>query len=132
MSFFTRQDESIHGDDIENLATISNNHTHFVEYPENNKNIYGNSKRKEYIKEVNKWLDQPDLYYLSRRQYCNQEKRKNESYNTEIDNTIYHSTILLSMYKEILEVIEKHNCELYNTKQFKEDFIHFMYTVSKL
>lgn len=131
MSFFTRKDESIHGDDIENLAIISNDHKHFVEYPENKKNIYGFSKRKEYLKHVNDWLDQPDLYYLSRLQ----EKRKNEGFNTDDineDNIIHHSTVLFSMYKEILDVIEKHNCEIYNTKQFKEDFIHYIYTVSKL
>jgi hypothetical protein len=128
MSFFRRQNDTIYGDEVDGLTTISKNHLPYVEEPYREDPLYFKSLRSTYVNKINNWLDKTDKDY-------NRTRRIDERNLELIDKTdfeIKHVTIIKKMFDELNSIISRSGFEIDDNKQFKEDFIHLIYTVSKL
>lgn len=140
MSYFKRNNETIYGDEIDGLTTLSIKHKPYYEEPYSDDPIYYKAQRRNYIENVNEWLDEPldrqteyDKRYnlVTKDEYC-----KNIIYETNqktiINDAVKHKRIIKQMFDRMNTIIQQSGFEINDNKQFKEDFIHFMYTLSKL
>lgn len=140
MSYFKRINETIYGDEIDGLTTISSKHKPYYEEPYTDDSIYYKAQRRNYIENVNSWLDEPlDSQTEYDKKYnlvTKDEYSKNIIYETNqktnINDTVRHKTVVKQMFDRMNTIIQQSGFEINDNKQFKEDFIHFMYTQSKL
>lgn len=140
MSYFKRNNETIYGDEIDGLTTLSTKHKPYYEEPYADDPIYYKTQRSNYINNVNEWLDEPldsqkeyDKRYnlVTRDEYS--KNIVHESFQkTGINDSIKNKTVVKEMFDKMNIIIQQSGFEINDNKQFKEDFIHFMYTLSKL
>jgi hypothetical protein len=105
------------------------------------------SKRNKYTTKINNWLNQPFLLsdgyqyedtngneIFPDLEYSQTHDIENISPDEFSENYDIHlkrnSSVCLFIYKEIMEAINESSYELIDEKQFKEDFIHYIYTIS--
>lgn len=117
MSYFDRNSH-LQDNDINGLKTISPKHMSYVGFKFDDDPIMCKTLRKQYIRHVNKWLESP--------LYSNDIEKKEE---TEL---LKNQTVAKRFFDEIVEAIEREEFEIIDYKQFKEDVICFLYTLSEL
>tara|TARA_Y100000780_G_scaffold220301_1_gene227531 strand:+ start:2528 stop:2875 length:348 start_codon:yes stop_codon:yes gene_type:complete len=115
MSFFDHPKTTHYGDDLDNLKTLSRKHMPYYSEDYDDNMLYYKTQRSKYVRDINRWLSKP-LY-------------ENDNHN---DVTITNAGVIKKMFNDINDAIEKNGFIIHDNKQFKEDFIHFMYTLSKL
>ena len=137
--------KTIYGDDVDGLLTVSGLHKRYVCEKFLDDPIMSRIQRSKYINSVNDWLTSP-LYY-EQEDDCDEEYSDGtdceceyyDVYDDEDDcddnddgesEPITNQTIGKAMYDEIVATIYSSGFEIDDSKQFKEDFIHFIYTLS--
>jgi len=76
--------------------------------------LYHKIQRSRYVRHVNEWLSKP-------------------FYNNSLsDEPITNGTMAKRFFDELNDSIQSSGFMINDNKQFKEDFIHIMYTLSKL
>jgi ABC-type Zn2+ transport system substrate-binding protein/surface adhesin len=148
--------KTIYDDDIDGLTMVSPNHKKYVSEKFLDDPIMCKVQRQRYIDSVNNWLLSP-LYQAEYEQYDDEyhdeheHEHEHEQYNDydeddEYDNTydeyndnekndtdyITNQTVGKKMYDEILNIVNSCDFEIDDHKQFKEDLIHFIYTLSNI
>jgi len=98
------------------LRTISKHHMPYHPECYVNDDIYTMSQRSKYVRNVNEWLEKPT-----------------NTFADQDDPNLYQNAhYVKSMFDELLNIIDSSNMKIYDHKQFKEDFIHYIYTLSSL
>ncbi len=99
-------------------------HTDYVPPSYINGSPMAKVRRSRYCEEINEWLNYPfiDSEYYDR---IEEEPEYNEDEELRIKN------ICFAMYNELVEVIKQSGFQIHDDKQFKEDFIHYMYILSE-
>lgn len=116
----------------------------YVGTPEDEKKYVMMRERNKYTTKVNNWLNEP-LILNNKFQY--EDSNGNEIFPDleideydEIDHSNFthnydvhvkrNSSVCLYIYKELVQLIQESGYILSDEKQFKEDFIHYMYSIS--
>ena len=123
--------ETKYDDDIAGLTTISNHHKRYISEMFTDDPIICKVQRKQYINSVNNWLLSP-LYKCDEYDDCDDDYDDEHDENKECENNITNQTVGKKMYDEILNTLHKSGFEINDHKQFKEDLIHFIYTLSEI
>jgi len=107
--------------EITRLETFSN---HLDYQPEcfDDEPVYSIGKRSVYKRRVNEWLNKPTNMYIED-QFEFQDK---------LSSVLKQAHYVKKMLDELSTIIEDADLQVYDYKQFKEDFIHYIYTLSKL
>lgn len=151
-SYFNTQ-FTVYDTDIDGLQTVSHNHKRYVSEKFTDDPIMTRIQRTKYIDSVNEWLLTPlynDNYinneyvgfndfidYLDMYNKNDEDCENNDEYECVDDDTpendpVTNQTMGKAMYNEITKAIYDSGFEIDDSKQFKEDFIHFIYTLSEL
>lgn len=86
---------------------------------EQNINHYKVIERKKYVRHVNEWLNKP------------LEDYKGIIYNDDNSNVMVKD-VCQTFFQELLDIIKEGNFQINDENQFKEDFIHYVYTLSRV
>lgn len=108
--------------DVNGCSNIQ--HLPYIIIPYTDSTIHHKHRRTNYIQHVNGWLNSfviPSSTCMYS-QYTFIEK----------NNSVKISTILETMFEDILHILIKNGYKILDINQFKEDFIHYVYSLSDI
>jgi hypothetical protein len=103
-------------------TTYSKPHLTYIGPIDDEDNLLLRCHRKNYVREINKWLNNN----LINSDYYKIEDNKQFVKN----NNLKIKDVCKVIYDDILKVVEESGFEIFDLNQFKEDLIHYIYILS--
>ena len=106
-----------------NSSNITKPHLDYVPPSYTNGSLMAKVRRSRYCEEIDEWLNYPfvDSGYWNR----TEESEYNENEELLVKDICYN------MYDDLVCAIKESGFQIHDEKQFKEDFIHYMYILSE-
>lgn len=120
------------GDDIDGLNTLSGNHKKYISDKYLEDHILSRIERTKYVDHVNTWLNSPLCDDNGNEYNINEYDDVQRQETGEVRHALTNQSIAKCMYDDVVNIINSSGFEIDDNKQFKEDFIHFIYTLSDI
>ena len=108
-----------------NSCDTTKPHLDYVPPSYMNGSLMAKTRRLRYCEEIDEWLNSP----LIDSEYWVRLEREQREYNE--DEELMVKNVCFTMFNELVEAVIESGFEISDIKQFKEDFIHYMYTLSE-
>lgn len=108
-----------------NSCDTTKPHLDYVPPSYMNGSLMAKTRRLRYCEEIDEWLNTP----LIDSEYWIRIEREQQEYNE--DEELMIKNVCFTMFNELVEAVIESGFEISDIKQFKEDFIHYMYTLSE-
>lgn len=125
---------SIKSNNVQLQVEPYDQHQPYVSQAYEDDHFLSKTQRRVYIDAVNKWLDTP-LYSVG---YDSNDNGVFNTYEDDVDcededdedNEVLVKSVCCKIYNELMTTIKDNGFLIYDENQFKEDFIHYMYSLS--